>query len=300
MSLSPIILFVYKRLSHTQQTIESLKKNQLADKSDLFIFSDGPKGSAEKYKVEEVRKYIGSITGFRNITISKSVGNLGLANSVVSGISKVIKEYKKVIVLEDDLISSPNFLNFMNEALDFYGDVAKIFSISGYSFPIKIPIDYNEDIYIQSRSSSWGWGTWLDRWEKADWQMKDYQIFLKDKKNQKFFNLSGDDLSPMLKAQMKGELDSWAIKWAYAHFKNGAYCLFPIRSKILNIGTDKSGTHYKAEVKKFDTKLDTENIQEKFTKTIVPNNEILNEIRKIVKLSLIRKIINFLKYFLLK
>lgn len=296
MSLSPIILFVYKRLWHTRQTIQSLQRNKLAEKSNLYIFSDGPKCPSEKNQVDELRNYINSITGFKKVIIQQSDMNLGLANSVISGISKVIREYKKAIILEDDLIISPNFLKFMNEALNFYEDNQKIFSISGYSFPIKIPFGYTKDIYILPRSSSWGWGTWSNRWEIVDWDVKDYQTFLNDKNIQRLFNLAGDDLSSMLKAQMNGQIDSWAIKWAYAHFKKKTYCLFPIRSKILNIGTDKSGTHFKAKVKKFDTQLDNDNVEEWFSNDIIPNEEILDEIRRITKLSLIRKIINYFKY----
>lgn len=296
MSLSPIILFVYKRLWHTRQTIQSLQKNKLAEESDLYIFSDGPKRPSEKDQVDEVRNYINSITGFKEVIIRQSDINLGLANSVISGISKVIREHKKVIILEDDLIISPNFLKFMNESLNFYEDNQKIFSISGYSFPIKIPFDYTKDIYILPRSSSWGWGTWSNRWKIVDWDVKDYQTFLNDKNIQRLFNLAGDDLSPMLKAQMNSQIDSWAIKWAYAHFKEKAYCLFPIRSKILNIGTDKSGTHFKTKVKKYDTKLDNGNVEEWFSNDINPNEEILEEIRRITRLSLIRKIINYFKY----
>ncbi len=125
MVLAPIVLFVYNRLSHTKQTVESLQKNYLADQSELFIFSDGPKNELDRQKVENVRKYLNSINGFKNIVIKESQENKGLANSVISGVSEIISKYGKIIVMEDDLVSAPGFLKFMNEALEFYKDNSK-------------------------------------------------------------------------------------------------------------------------------------------------------------------------------
>lgn len=245
MNLSPIILFVYNRPEHTKKTIDALKLNQLASESLLFIFSDGYKNETDRKKVEEVRNYITTISGFKEIKITLREKNLGLADSVISGVTEIINEYGKVIVLEDDIVTSPYFLKFMNEALNFYKDDKRIYSISGYNFPIKIPESYPHQVYISPRPSSWGWATWKDRWEKVDWRISDYDNFINNKAEIKKFNLGGNDLTRMLKRQMSGEINSWAIRWTYAHYKGNRYCLFPIMSLAKNIGADSSGVHTK-------------------------------------------------------
>ncbi len=253
--LAPIVLFVYNRPWHTEQTVKSLKENKFAAESDLVIYSDSAKSEKDKYAVKKVRDFVEKITGFKSIQIIKRKDNFGLAGSVISGINEIFQNYNKAIVIEDDIVSSKNFLHFMNEALKIYEDDERIFSVSGYTFPIKIPKDYIDSTFISYRSSSWGWGTWKDRWLKVDWEIKDYGEFIKDKNAQMLFNRGGEDLTPMLHSQKNSKIDSWAIRWAYAHFKNDAYCVFPVHSKIKNIGTDSSGTHSDTS-SKFDVMID--------------------------------------------
>ncbi|WP_018248085.1 glycosyltransferase [Orenia marismortui] len=241
--LAPIVLFVYNRPKHTRQTIEALKRNKLASQSELFIFSDAPKSEDVNEDVQEVREYIRTITAFKNITIKEAKENKGLANSIISGITEVIRKYGKVIVLEDDLITSPNFLEYMNRALDFYEENQKIWSISAYNLPIEIPKGYNKDVYLSYRASSWGWATWKDRWKKNDWSVSDYIHFLKNKEEQKLFNRGGDDMTEMLKSQIDGKIDSWAIRWCYSQFRDNSYTIYPVKSKVQNIGNDGSGVH---------------------------------------------------------
>jgi hypothetical protein len=294
MELAPIVLFVYNRPEHIRRTVESLLKNTLAAKSALYIFSDGPKNERDEQKVTTVRDYIKKLKGFGKIEIVFRDKNFGLANSVISGVTEVFGHYNEVIVLEDDIISSPSFLNFMNKALAFYQDNKSIYSLSGYPYPIKIPNTYSEDVFISYRASSWGWASWKDRWEKVDWQVKDFNNFISDKNVQKLFERGGEDLIPMLKAQMRGKIDSWAIRWSYAHFKNDAYCLYPAVPLCKNIGTDKSGTHSSSS-KKLDVNLD--DIKANFEMVNRPelNEDITNQIQELFKLSLIRRIINFIK-----
>ena len=295
MRLTPIILFVYNRPEHTRQTVEYLSKNKLAESSKLFIFSDGPKNDKDKQKVFEVRKYLKRIKGFKEIRIIEREKNLGLANSVISGVSQIFQSFEKVIVLEDDIISSPSFLKFMNDALDFYKADEKIFSVSGYPYPVKIPDSYNKDVFITHRASSWGWGTWKDRWEKVDWEMKDYCSLLKNREDQNFLNEAGEDLLPMLKAQIKSEVDSWAIRWTYAQLKNKAFCLYPVSPLCKNIGTDWSGTHSSSS-KKLSVELDLSDREFKMTKDLQINSEIEGQIQNLFKLSPVRRIINYFKY----
>ena len=294
-NLSPIVLFVYNRPEHTKRTVESLLKNTLARASKLLIFSDGAKNDKDLKKVNAVRDYIKTIKGFDRTEIVLRDKNFGLANSVISGITEVFKQNDRVIAMEDDIITSPSFLNFMNKALAFYQENKSIYSVSGYPYPIKISNKYQKDIFISYRASSWGWGTWKDRWEKVDWEIKDFSTFIFDKKTQKLFDRGGQDLTPMLKAQMKGNVDSWAIRWSYAHFKKNAFCLYPIVPLCKNIGTDKSGTHSSSS-KKLDVNLEESKTDFDMVKKPELREEIAQQIQRLFKLSLTRRIINYLKF----
>lgn len=296
MAIAPVILFVYRRPSHTEKTVESLKQNSLASESILYVYSDGPKNNIEYENVKEVRNYIRSIKGFKEIIINDREHHLGLADSIIDGVTNVINYYGKAIIMEDDLVSAPNFLQYMNDALEYYEENPKIFSVTGYSYPVKMPVGYREQIYCLPRASSWGWGTWLDRWTKADWEIKNFKEFITNKKIQRLFNRAGEDYSPMLKAQMLGYIDSWGIRWAYTHYKNGGYCLYPVRSKILNIGADASGTHYKRNTKKYNVKVDQISERIVFKNDIEIQWEIMRRVNNLVKPSIIRKIINRFKY----
>lgn len=293
MTLSPIIIFVYKRLWHTQQTLEALRNNRLADKSDLYIYSDYPKDEKAKEGVKAVRDYLKSINGFKKINTIKRERHFGLANSIISGVTEVINKYGKVVVLEDDLVSSPNFLRFMNEALDFYEEDKRIFSVTGYTHPIAIPESYKEQVYLYYRCCSWGWGTWVDRWEKADWQIKDYLLFKNNQKARERFNRGGDDLSTLMDFQMRGKIDSWAIRWCYTLFKNNAYCLYPTVSKIRNIGQDGSGTHF--SIRRTKTLLDESNENPVFQKNLQINEEILRNLNRHFRYDLQRKILHIVQ-----
>ncbi len=292
--LAPIVLFVYNRPEHTEQTVESLLKNALAEESELFICADGPKNSKDEEKVRSVRRFIKGISGFSKIEIIEKEKNFGLAGSVIDGVNQVLSLYDKVIVLEDDIVSSNNFLLFMNEALNFYQKEKSIFSVSGYTYPIGISNSYPYDVFVSYRTSSWGWATWKDRWEKVDWKVKDYVSFKQDKNKQIQFNRAGNDFSTMLSSQMRGKIDSWAIRWAYAHFKNNAYCLFPTKPLCKNIGTDSSGTH-SANTKKYDVELNDNGDQIRLTDELEINQEIVENIKEFFQPSLFRRIINSLK-----
>ncbi len=254
--LAPVCLFTYNRLSETQQTIEALQKNYLASESELFIFSDGPKNESDKWKVSEVRKYLKTISGFKTITIFESEKNKGLANSIISGVTKMINQYGKVIVLEDDLITSPNFLDFMNQALDFYENNPVIQSISGYTLALPSLKNYHKDYYLGYRASSWGWGTWKKRWNDIDWDAKQYAQFKKNIISQIKFMRGGSDMPRMLRLQMKGKVDSWAIRWCFDQFLKDQLTVFPSVSKVINIGDGVEATHTK-NTKRFITLLDS-------------------------------------------
>lgn len=244
--LAPVVVFVYKRLEHTIQTMESLMNNTLASETEVFVFSDGYKGDKDRKEVEKVRKYIGSLkknNPFKAFSVIEAEKNRGLANSVISGTTEIIKKYKRVISVEDDLLLSPYFLEYMNRALDVYEKDYRIWSVGSHSAKLPFMNNYKYDVYFCHRASSWGWGTWLDRWEKVDWSVKDYKSFKLNMPQRRKFNLGGDDMASLLDRQMCGLKDSWAIRWCYAQYKDGSYCVRPTEPVIINIGQDGSGTH---------------------------------------------------------
>lgn len=286
-TLAPIVLFVYNRADHTKKTINRLQKNILAKKSTLFIFSDAPKKKENQKQVDTVRNYLNTISGFKKIIIIHRKKNYGLANSVIAGVSMVLEKHKKAIVLEDDLLTSPLFLKFMNKALDYYKNNEQIFVISGYSYPIKIPKNYLFDLYLGYRSSSWGWATWENRWKEIDWSVKDYKQFKQNKIKQKAFNRLGN-LSEMLANQMNGKIDSWAIRRTYAQFKLKKYTVFPRYSLVKNIGFDGTGIHCGKTKKPINNA--NFNWFPEFSNKLVINEQINKNIKKISTTTFFQKI----------
>jgi len=292
MNLAPIILFVYNRREHTKKTLEALKINELASDSLLFIFSDGSKNENDKKSVDEVRNYVSTISGFKGINIILRENNLGLADSVISGVTEVIEKFGKAIVLEDDILTSPYFLKFMNEALEFYKSDKRIYSISGYNFPIKIPESYQHQVLISLRPSSWGWATWKDRWDNAIWNPQDTFDIYNPQKLKDLMDKSGKDLAPMLLKAVEGKISSWAVKWAFTQLKYNSYCVFPVHSFVKNIGTDSSGTNFDKSTSKYDVEFYENGEKFNFTNELTVNLEIQKQVQRIVRPG----IISYLKY----
>lgn len=289
MKYAPIVLFVYNRLEHTRHTIEALKKNTLASESELFIYSDGYKDLDDKVLVQQVRDYIGYIDGFESIKVFEQKNNQGLANSIIHGVSEIISKYGKVIVLEDDLVTSPYFLSYMNEALNFYCNDDRVMSISGFNLPqslMQFPTHYNEDIYANFRNSSWGWGTWADQWQQVDWDVRDFDEFKRNASKREEFNRGGNNLYIMLNKQMTGKIDSWSIRFSYAHYKLNKFAIYPVISYVNNIGLDGSGVHCSTDDRFFNNILNTKkNVQ--FVYLDKPQEEIMNSFKKVYDVSLI-------------
>jgi len=241
MSLAPICLFTYNRLEETRISIDALQDNYLAKESELFIFSDGWKSEFDRDKIELVRAFLKTITGFKKVTIFEANDNKGLANSIIDGVTQVIKTYGKVIVLEDDLITTPNFLCFMNESLMFYSKSLKIQSINGYS----LKVDSDEEVYFHNRTFSWGWATWGNNWSKDIFDAEIIKKIIKNKNSvlSDFNKYCGEDMSVMLQDSLSGINNSWYVKWAFDHFINDHYAVYPTSSKINNLGFNGTATH---------------------------------------------------------
>lgn len=239
MTYAPIALFTYNRADHTQRAVESLLKNAEAKFSDLFIFSDGPKTPKKKAGVEENRKYIHTISGFKSISIIEREKNWGLANNLIAGITEVINKYGKVIVVEDDLILSPYFLQFMNEGLEKYKDDDRVGTITGFVPPIK---DKLPETFFLKYFQCWGWATWKRAWDLLETDARPLLKGLRFKKT-KFDVGGGVGNYGNLYCQKVGLVDSWYLRYYASLFLKDKLSLYPGRSMVTNDGLDGTGTH---------------------------------------------------------
>lgn len=248
-NLAPIIVFCYNRPWHVEQTLEALFRNELADQSTLYIYCDGPKPDAtdeQRQKIADVRQVARKRQWCKEVHVVEAEKNKGLANSIIGGVTEVINKHGKVFVLEDDLVSSPYMLKFVNTALDYYENYAGVFSISVNRPPLskmEIPEDYPYDVFACLRSYSTGWGTWKDRWNKVDWSMNDFDRCKQNPDMLRALCRLGDDFPPMMQMQEDGKIDSWAVRFGFAHFKHHAVAILPCKSYVTNIGFDGTGTH---------------------------------------------------------
>jgi hypothetical protein len=241
MNLAPIVLFIYNRPWHTRKTIEALLKNELAEQSALFIYSDGPKKAEYLDKVYEVREYIHTITGFSSVSIIERERNLGLALSIITGVTEIVNRFGKIIVLEDDMVTSSYFLRYMNEALEMYDKEEKVISIHGYMYPVTAQLP--ETFFIKG-ADCWGWGTWKRGWDLFEADGTKLLKELKSRKLKKRFDFNGTyHFTKMLKEQISGKIDSWAIRWYASALLKDGLTLYPGKSLVQNIGTDNSGIH---------------------------------------------------------
>lgn len=277
--LAPIALFVYNRLDHTQKTIESLEDNILAKESDLIIFSDGSRKNGDEDVVNDIRTYLKSIKGFKSVKIVERVENFGLAKNIILGVTDLLDKFGKIIVLEDDLLTSKNFLCYMNQSLVAYKDRNDIFSISGYTGELPSLKKYNSSTYLSYRPSSWGWATWKNQWNNVDWDIKDYDEFIENREEKKKFNRGGIDMTRMLKHYKEGKNKSWAIRWAYAMHIQDKFSIYPSLSKVQNIGFGKNATHC-VGINIYKTKLDTSSLCDfDFFEEKEPNAQLVKEFK---------------------
>lgn len=270
---APVAIFVYKRPEHTRATIEALARNTLAAQTDVYIFSDGPKSNLDQPSVEAVRRIARRASGFASVKTIEREQNMGLANSIITGVTEILDTHGNIIVLEDDLVSSPQFLSYMNAALENYREDPHVFSVTGHTFPAKfmpVPKKYPYDTFAGYRCSSWSWGTWPDRWRRIDWEMKYFDSFSNDSAAQEKFNRGGQDMTTLLRMQHQHQIDSWAIRFCFAHHAHDMHCIYPTRTLIKNIGLDNSGTHSRPDPRFFHPSLD----ESWFPQTFCPADKV--------------------------
>lgn len=247
MDRAPVIIFAYERIDNLKKTIESIENCELANETDCFVFSDYYDEKKENYdKVCCVRAFLDEFktkNSFSKVEVDNATRHKGLANSVIEGVTKIIEKYGRAIIVEDDLIVANSFLRYMNDALQCFEDNEKIWSISGYSLCLKSTQNIDSDIYLSMRGSSWGWATWYDRWNTVDWDVKDYDSFVRSEIKVNLFNKCGEDLTKLLTMWKNKQIDSWAIRFDYAQFCQEKYTVFPKKSQVVNIGMNGEGTN---------------------------------------------------------
>lgn len=239
-SFAPVAIFTYNRPEHTRQTLEALVRNDLAKESKIFVFSDGPKSQKDLALIEDTRRLIKAFKGFKTIELKTSAINLGLSQSIMQGVTKIINEYGKIIVLEDDMLTSKYFLTYLNDGLNRYEDDERVGSIHSYFYPI----DNTPEFFFSRGGDCWGWATWQDRWALLQPDSISLLKSLKaDRSLLKFDFVNGDRMLQMLVESALGKNNSWFIRWHASLFLKGKITLQPGRSFLHNIGTDGTGVH---------------------------------------------------------
>lgn len=256
MKLAPVIVFNYNRPDHSLRTWEALAKNQFSAETELYLYCDGPKANAsdekrarifalhkqaKQYAIDAEKQGL-----FKTVHVVCAEQNKGLANSIIDGVTDVINKHGRLIVLEDDLLTSPYFLKYMNMAMDKYESYPAVFTISANRPPVNkmaIPEDYPYDVFVSLRPFSTGWATWKDKWNRIDWSLDYLDDFLKHPEQIKAFHHGGDDLTDMLLLQRDHKIDSWAIRYAFHHFYHHAVAILPCVPYVDNIGFDGTGIH---------------------------------------------------------
>jgi hypothetical protein len=298
-NLAPIALFVYNRPDHTRRTLSYLQKNLLAEDSRLFIFSDGAKTDDDRASVQEVRQIAAEVTGFKSVKVISRKQNMGLANSIISGVTQLVNEYGKVIVFEDDLLSSPYSLRFFNDALTRYEDNDEVMHIGAYMFDIKdktLP-----ETFFFRAAFSWGWATWARAWKNFEPDIdKLIQAFDKEKINQ--FSIDGTmNFWKQMQDFKAGKNNSWAIRWYASIFLKKGLTLNPLHSLIHNIGHDGSGVHSNIE-NMYQVQI-AQQVVKQFPAIVQENEQAYHAIKYFLKNrkgSFLQRSLRFLKQFRIK
>ena len=240
-----IAVFAFNRPDLLQRTLTALAANDLADKASVTCFCDGPRHEKDEPGTHAVRELAKKAQGFASVEVVERPKNMGCAASIIDGLTEMFRLHERLIVIEDDIVTSPYALRFLSEGLAHYADNEQVFNIAAWTPPHiarNLPAEYPYDVYAIPRFNCWGWASWRDRFQDIDWTVKDYRTFKNSPQLRKAFNAGGDDLSSMLDDQMQGKIDTWDIRADYARFKKNMLGINPVRSYALNIGMG-SGTH---------------------------------------------------------
>jgi len=295
--LAPIIIFAYNRLTCLKDTVEALKCNHYASESILYIYSDGYKDSMSKKPVNDVRRYIRNINGFKEVHIIERSHNYGLACNIINGVTEIINKHNSVIVLEDDLITGKYFLNYMNDGLNMYENNSDVISIHGYSY---FDNKSHDETYFIKTADNLGWATWKRGWDLFECDAKNlYSKIIENKLKKSFDRNNAYRFTSMLKMQAEGNLNSWAIRWCASCFLHGKYTLYPCKSLVLHIGDGVDATNYKRKqtasdplsVSLYQGKVDVSHISVSESKSTTRQyRKFLKKYRKPIIIRIINKI----------
>ncbi|WP_303949742.1 glycosyltransferase [Desulfovibrio piger] len=253
----PIAIFAFNRPDLLQRTLTALLANELAGTAALTIFCDGPRHEQDEPATRAVRTLAKSVQGVADVEVVERPHNMGCAASIIDGLTEMFRLHERLIVIEDDIVTSPYTLRFLSEGLARYADNERVFNIAAWTPPHiarKIAPSYPCDVYAIPRFNCWGWASWRDRFQDIDWTVKDYQTFKNSPQLRKAFNAGGNDLSPMLDMQMEGKINAWDIRADYARFKRNMLGINPVHSYVFNTGIG-SGTHTTAATTYWDSNL---------------------------------------------
>ena len=254
---SPVIVFAYNRPDHLARCLTALSEATLANKTDVWVFSDGARNDRDKAEVVKVRELVNDkkwTTLFRNFRVVDAIENMGLARSIILGVTDILSKYTSAIVLEDDLVVARDFLEFMNDCLVFFAQEKSIGSITGYCPLAVLPEGYEYDVMAVPRICSHGWATWADRWSEVDWKARDAARIWQDSALRKRFNSTGSDQLYRLRRQLSGRLQTWAIIFHLWLILTDRLTIYPVQNRVKNIGFDGSGVHTRP-VDKFHTTI---------------------------------------------
>lgn len=244
-SNTPVALFTYNRPSHTRRALDALKRCLRKEECDFYFFSDGPKTEEARASVEKTRAILHDESLHFNAEIIEQNQNLGLAKSIVSGVSQLCQQYGRVIVIEDDLVVEKGFLHFMLESLDRYENEKNVMQVGG--FTIKSPKNLTADAFLLPLTTTWGWATWQRAWSHFSWEAEDLEDAKSDPEWCRLFDLNGTcSFSDMLANRLAGKNDSWGILWWYTVSKRRGLVVYPHDSLVWNGGFDGSGVHCSA------------------------------------------------------
>jgi len=280
MNFAPVLISVYDRLNHLQQCVASLKKNKEAAYTDLFIAVDYPANERDEPKIDKVIDYCEKIDGFKSVNIIRRTENLGAGNNMRTARLELFEMYERLITMEDDNIVAPNFLEYVNGALEFYDDDERIVTVSGFNFPMRMPENYDKDVYVWPAVNGYGVGWWRKKFSLDYFELKDFEDFIfDDKAIASFLNVAEHILPIMLDGIARGILQGDAVK-SYNYFRRGKFNLYPVVSKVRNIGYDGSGVNCNTDERFVRQKIDDGARKTKFVKNILPDEKVYEALRE--------------------
>lgn len=241
--LAPVVVFAYNRPEHLRKTLEALSKNALANESNLYIFCDGAKSEASEEqtaRVLKVREIAKAASGFKEVNVVEREKNVGLMDNIVDGVTTIISQYGKVVVFEDDMITSPGTLKYFNDALEIYEEEDRVMHVVSYMFPHRYPLP--ETFFYQVPYPGGGWATWERAWRYYPHDIAAlYDYWKNDWRTFNYWDHDGHDLIDQMVNNYNGTLRTWFIRWYAELFRRGGLVLYPGRSLVTNIGFDGSG-----------------------------------------------------------